>query len=391
VPASSLESVVRHLRRLHAPASDGELLSRFADGRDADAFAELARRHGPMVLGVCRRILGDAHAAEDAFQTTFLTLARYARSLRRPAALAAWLHGVAVRTAQRARARRQRCQHTETHRLPPSQPPDPLAEVSGRELVAAIDEELARLPECYRAPLLLCGLDGLTRDETAARLGWSLGTLRGRLERGRELLRKRLTARGLTVPTVLAGLVTADRATVPAGLLAATVRLALTASPATWGPAAALALAGVLFAAVGVGAIIATEFATRRRRRAARRCPGRPAARRGRRPARLAAAAAGADRQRPGVLAGRPTAGVVVGGLRPGRPTAHLGCGGRPAAAPNGGDSRPDGGPALAGRRPGSRPTPLRSGRLLRLGLRRRKGPTPAGATRRTTELPQGR
>jgi RNA polymerase sigma factor (sigma-70 family) len=143
-------------------------------------------------------VLGHAHAAEDAFQATFLALARHARGFRRPTALPAWLHAVAVRTARHARAGRQRRRRIEALAPPAGVPTDPLAEVSGRELVAVINDELARLPEQYRLPLLLCGLEGLARDEAAARLGWNLGTLRGRLERGRELLRKRLATRGLT-------------------------------------------------------------------------------------------------------------------------------------------------------------------------------------------------
>jgi RNA polymerase sigma factor (sigma-70 family) len=256
VPASSLQTVVRYLRRRHAPAADGDLLRRYVNDRDADAFAELVARHGPMVLGACRRVLGDAHAAEDAFQATFLALARQARAVRRPAALPAWLYGVAVRTARHARARRDRRRQAEA-RARPAAVPDPLAEISGRELLAVIDEELARLPEAYRLPLLLCGLDGLARDEAAARLGWSVASLRGRLGRGRELLRQRLAARGLAVPAVLAGVLVADAA-VPPALLSATVRAVLVTTAATAaGSVPALVLAVVLLAVVGTGAGLA--------------------------------------------------------------------------------------------------------------------------------------
>src|SRR5437773_2731970 len=112
--ASPLQIVVRHLRRAYAPATDADLLRRFADGRDESAFAELVRRHGPLVWGTCRRILGDRHAADDAFQTTFLELARRARSLHYPAALPAWLYGVAVRTARRDRVRQARRRRVES-------------------------------------------------------------------------------------------------------------------------------------------------------------------------------------------------------------------------------------------------------------------------------------
>jgi RNA polymerase sigma factor (sigma-70 family) len=258
VPASNLQSILGHLRRRHAPAADAELLARFASRRDADAFAALVGRHGPLVLGVCRRILGDAHAAEDAFQATFLALARQAGALRRPTALPAWLHGVAVRTARHAQTRQRRAHGAETHRAPPCPPPDPLAAVSGRELLVVIDDELSRLPEAYRLPLVLCGLQGLARDEAAARLGWSLGALRGRLERGRELLRRRLEARGLTVPAVFLGVLTTGAA-VPPEVLAATRRAALAAlaAPAAWGAANVLTAAATVLLALGIAAGVA--------------------------------------------------------------------------------------------------------------------------------------
>jgi hypothetical protein len=148
VARSPLQPVLRYLH-LHRTTSDAELLRRFAGGRDGDAFAELVTRHGPMVLGVCRRILADAHAAEDAFQTTFLALARQARTFRRPTALPAWLHGVAVRTANKARGRRLRRTRVEATPRPARPAADPLGEISGRELLAVIDHELARLPETY--------------------------------------------------------------------------------------------------------------------------------------------------------------------------------------------------------------------------------------------------
>jgi RNA polymerase sigma factor (sigma-70 family) len=182
--------------------TDAELLERFVRDRDEAAFAALVERHGPMVMGRCRRILGDRHAAEDAFQAAFLVLARKAAGLSRTEALAGWLYGVARRVALKARS------------APPPEPlpvrepegrdPDPLAEMTGREILAVLEEELHRLPAAYRLPVVLCCLEGLTLDEAAARLGCSTAALRGRLERGRVRLRATLAARGLAPTAVLA-------------------------------------------------------------------------------------------------------------------------------------------------------------------------------------------
>jgi RNA polymerase sigma factor (sigma-70 family) len=152
-------------------------------------------RHGPMVLGVCRRLLGDVHEAEDVFQAVFLVLARRASRLRQPEALAGFLHTIAVRLARKAYAAKRQRQRIETSAdaTEPVDPrPHPLDVISGRELLALLDEEIARLPERYRLPLVLCLLQGRTVEEAARLLGWSLGSLRGRLTRGRERLRQRL-------------------------------------------------------------------------------------------------------------------------------------------------------------------------------------------------------
>jgi RNA polymerase sigma factor (sigma-70 family) len=252
-----LTGVVRHLRRqCGAPPTDGDLLARFAHKRDEAAFAELVRRHGGLVLGVARRQLADRQQAEDVFQTTFLALARQAARLGQPPSLVNWLYTVALRHARKALARAAR-KVSLAQRLPPPTPPaDPLAEISGRELVAVIDDELARLPEAYRVPLLLCGLQGLARDEAARRLGWSVGAVKGRLERGRDLLRKRLEARGLTVPAVFAGVLAADSAgAVPPEVIRTVTRAAL-AAPAAAGPVKVwVAAAAVLALGVGIGAV----------------------------------------------------------------------------------------------------------------------------------------
>jgi RNA polymerase sigma factor (sigma-70 family) len=176
--------------------TDGELLRRFASSRDEDAFAALVERHGPLVLGVCRRLLPDADDVEDAFQATFLVLARKANSLGQVGRLAAWLYGVAVRVARKARAGTAR-RHARQRPLAdvPAAEPDRGAEWN--ELCRVLDDEVQRLPEKFRGPLVLCYLQGRTREEAAALLGSSAGAVKGMLERGRELLRARLVRRGL--------------------------------------------------------------------------------------------------------------------------------------------------------------------------------------------------
>ena len=228
--SATTERLLHHLRRTLAGAaadSDRCLLARFASRRDEAAFAALVSRHGPMVLGVCRRVLGDNPATEDAFQATFLTLARRSASIRRES-VGGWLYGVAHRLALKARAdeaRRHRHERQAAAQLPHSMTP---GHACG-ELVAVLDEELLRLPERYRLPLLLCYLEGHTQDEAARHLGWSLSTLRRRLDGGRELLRGRLARRGATLSAGLFAVALATEATkaaVPAALARATARLA---------------------------------------------------------------------------------------------------------------------------------------------------------------------
>jgi polysaccharide biosynthesis/export protein len=176
-----------------AGLSDVQLLERFAASRDELAFAALVERHGPMVLGVCRRILRDSHAAEDAFQAAFLVLVRKAASIRVDDSLGRWLYTVTRRIALRE-ARRQEVAEADVDR--------PGEEVDGNqaerhEQIAVIHDELGRLPESYRSALVLCHLQGLTHEEAARRLGWPVGTVKGRLVRARSLLRSRLIRRGL--------------------------------------------------------------------------------------------------------------------------------------------------------------------------------------------------
>ena len=220
------QTLISYLHRLTAPAlPDATLLARWRDQCDHAAFASLTARHGPMVYGVCRRILGDVQDAEDAFQATFLVLSRKAAKLRRPEALASFLYGVAVRLARKARAAAKR---RKIGQLPPVTPepidpcPQPLDMLSGRELLALLETEIARLPEVYRLPLLLCLLQGRTVEEASRQLGWSIGSLRGRLERGRERLRQRLSRRGLGLS--LGAVALLAPAAVPEKLLAESLR-----------------------------------------------------------------------------------------------------------------------------------------------------------------------
>jgi RNA polymerase sigma factor (sigma-70 family) len=259
-------TLLSHLRRLAAPAaSDAVLLSRWREQRDEAAFAALMARHGPMVFGVCRRILGDVQDAEDAFQATFLVLARKAANLRRPEALACFLYGIALRLARKARAAAAR---RPTAPIRPDTPepidprPHPLDVLSGRELLALLDAEMARLPEVYRLPLLLCLLQGRTVEEAARQLGWSIGSVRGRLARGRERLRQRLTRRGLDLSVGAAALLAPG--VVPEKLLAESLRhlggpvpAAISALAGGMMPAVKLKIIGlvvVLVTAVGLGA-----------------------------------------------------------------------------------------------------------------------------------------
>jgi RNA polymerase sigma factor (sigma-70 family) len=200
--------------------SDAALLRDFVHSHDEDTFQVLLERHGPMILGVCRRLLHDEHEAEDAFQATFLVLVRKAASLRRPESLGSWLYGVAYRIARRSRMRLNRTT-TGWREVPAAGGPD--EELAWRELRPVLDEELQRLPEKYRKPILLCFVEGKTQEGAARDLGWTRGALRGRLERGRDLLQRRLARRGIALPPVLlAGVLTGRAAAVVPGNLAST-------------------------------------------------------------------------------------------------------------------------------------------------------------------------
>jgi RNA polymerase sigma factor (sigma-70 family) len=228
-------ALLHHLRRLtfRSPTGDADarLLERFVRCRDQKAFAVLVARHGPMVLRVCRRTLADSHAAEDAFQATFLVLARRAAGLRQPECLAGWLHGVAYRVALKARKVESLRRSREVLSADLAQPgshPDPFALLTARELLSVVDEEVQRLPEAYRLPVLLCCLEGHTLEEAARLLNGTPGSVRGRLERGRARLRERLARRGLTLPAALAAVAIGQGALgLPRALAGATVRAAV--------------------------------------------------------------------------------------------------------------------------------------------------------------------
>jgi RNA polymerase sigma factor (sigma-70 family) len=222
----ALNGVRRSLALAGEGPADAALLARFVAERDEAAFAALVRRHGPMVLGVCRRLLGDAHDAEDAFQAAFLVLACRAASVERHRPLACWLHGVARRCALSAARRRRREAPMDGVPEPACQPPEP------RDWVPVLDEELDRLAEKYRAVLLLCDLQGRTRKDAARLLGVPPGTVDSRLATARKALAERLTRRGVTLPVGAA-----LTAAVPAWLTGSTAK------------AAALAAAGEALAA----------------------------------------------------------------------------------------------------------------------------------------------
>jgi RNA polymerase sigma factor (sigma-70 family) len=211
-----------------ADATDKLLLERFARQRDESAFAALVRRHGPMVLGVCQRILRNPQDAEDAFQATFLVLIRKTGSLARPELLANWLYGVACRTALNARAEAARRRARESPLV--DLPAEGTAEVDWRDLRPVLDEEVNRLPDLYRAPFVLCYLEGKTTDEAGRQLGCPKGTVLSRLARARERLRVRLTRRGLTPSAGLCAAVLTEKiasATLPASLEGATAKAAM--------------------------------------------------------------------------------------------------------------------------------------------------------------------
>jgi RNA polymerase sigma factor (sigma-70 family) len=208
--------------------SERGLLERFVQGRDEAAFGALVSRHGPMVLGVCRRILRDENDVEDAFQATFLILVRRATAIRRGDLVSHWLYGVARRVAVRAKAQaaRRRAHEPVGLQIAEASADESLREESRHDLRMMLDDELGRLPSSLRAPVVLCYLEGMTHDEAAVRLRWPVGTVRSRLARARDRLRMRLARQGLMPRgTALSALMMPER--VSLGLIDSTIDASL--------------------------------------------------------------------------------------------------------------------------------------------------------------------
>src|SRR5262245_20997454 len=228
---TQLTPVLRHIRKIAAvapvpPAGDRDLLRRFAERRDQAAFAALVERHGRMVLAVCVQVLQHAQDAEDAFQATFLVLAQHAGSVRKTDAVGSFLHGVAYRTAMKAKRDAARRRRRESHGgRPESTQPDP----AWPDVQAVLQEEINRLPEKLRAPFVLCCLEGKSKPEAAADLGWKEGTVSGRLAQARKALQDKLARRGITLAAALAALALSEsaHAMVPRGLAESTIRAAV--------------------------------------------------------------------------------------------------------------------------------------------------------------------
>jgi RNA polymerase sigma factor (sigma-70 family) len=244
--ADSIAQVLSQVQRWTSSSAGGNvsdtiLLQRFIQQRDESAFAALVARHGAMVFRVCRRVLDDAQDAEDASQAAFLILARKAGSLRQPEALSGWLHGVARRVALKARTKSASHSASDLSHCEalPDQRPDPLMQLTARELLAILDEEVQRLPSAQRSAVVLCCLEGHTQEEAARILGWTSGSVKGRLERGRSRLQQRLARRGIALSAALAIVAVSRGVAASAVFNRSAVRAALGGRVTT--PAAALA------------------------------------------------------------------------------------------------------------------------------------------------------
>lgn len=233
MPIAPVNAIVDHLRRAvlrdGTGLSDAELLEAFLARKEEESFAALVERHGPMVLGVCRRVTRNHHDAEDAFQATFLVLARKASSVKPREMVGNWLHGVAYRIALKARAMATK-RKTREQQVTEMPEPQVVSPEPGRDPQPLLDQELNGLPEIYRLPILLCDLEGKTIKEAMRQLGWPQGTVAGRLARGRKLLAKRLANRGVVLSAgSLASVVSREMASagVPPSLMVSTVKAAM--------------------------------------------------------------------------------------------------------------------------------------------------------------------
>jgi RNA polymerase sigma factor (sigma-70 family) len=261
---TTLADVLEHLRRLVGPraaagTTDHDLLERFVTRREPAAFEALLARHGPMVLRVCRSLLPDPHAAEDAFQATFLVLLRRAAAIRRRELLANWLYGVAHRLAGRARANafRQKARQRDGVDALAAKPTD---DAEARDLGRVLHEELDRLPARYRSPLILCYLRGMTQAEAAKELGWTPGAVRGRLERARQRLQSRLARRGVGPSAgVLAATLTGEAEAVPPALVTRILDAAARTAPGEAGRGGLIAPSAVALAEGVVRSMVLTR------------------------------------------------------------------------------------------------------------------------------------
>lgn len=275
----TIADTLRHLGLASPdPRSDGELVTRFVASRDELAFAELLRRHGPTVYGVCRRVVGNSPDADDAFQAVFLVLARKAGNVRPPGMVGHWLYGVAVRTANKARVMNAKRTRREGTPHPPGAAPRTAPGGCGvpSDTLAVIDAELAALPDMYRAAFVTCELNGRSRSEAARELGWPEGTVAARLAKARELLAARLTKRGVTLGAGLFAAATVPAATAAESMAAVRELLAVgtasavapaaqtlsdeVANAMTTNPAKWLLLGGLVLSLAGGGAVLLAKL-----------------------------------------------------------------------------------------------------------------------------------